>query len=355
MNSLRHRTGTVNWPARQSGVVAIRETLMIIVALAGLLWLVNQVFLNFANVSGDAQAAQSHPVYRIAVDSDDRHLWVHRRMEDIVRVNLATGEVDQSLPTSGENISTWAFSVDGTTALLCYEEGTIVLFRNGEIVDVAEPSCGAIPAAFVSDDGAIAVCVDVSGRIHGWRRPDSELHEFTFNRTSHAAFLRIGLNPAGSRLFVARRDGTVSFHSLQPGEVDGRIFEVGVEIEECAWSRDERRFSVITGDFQVRTYDALTGHLVHQGQLDIPSRYSEGTIAKISPDGRRMVVSTLIVPEIYVWDLEVGKQAGRLCGHEKQARTLQFSSDSDRLYSGSHDGTIREWSLKTCSQRRIVR
>jgi WD40 repeat protein len=350
MNSLRRHSRNND----RSGVIAIREILLILIVPIGL-WMVNHAMTVSESNSTAAARVAVRPVYDISAEPDERHMWVYRLREDVTRINLTSGAVEQSLLMPAAQLSAVAHSRDHSSTLLCSADGTVALFCNGTEAKTENLFPDAACEASVSDDGAVAIVATPSGLFRGWRHQGSEIQDFAFNVTSSSVVLRIGLNPTGHRLFFAKSDGIVSFRTLEAPDHDETTLNVGAECLAFAWSRDERLFGVVTSNAQVRIYDVAQGSVVHQGQLNDRSQQSiDGCVALISPDGRQMAVSTVRSGEIYLWTIEAAVPVRRLSGHDGIVRTMQFSPDSQRLYSGSYDGTIREWSLKTYSQLRII-
>lgn len=354
MNSVHSQFRCDDRGAQRSGAIAIRETLLIVVApIASLLLLYQALSICHDNPQSSVKLLV-RPVYHISIDHDERQLWVYRLREDVVRMNLASGEVTQSLSMPRLQLSAVAHSREGSTSLLCAANGTVVLFREGQPSQTADLSPDTGVDASLSDNGTVAIAAAPGGRIHGWRYDGTTLREFSLELPSEAAILRVGLNPSGQRMFVARTNGFVSFPSLESQDCDVAALVVGTDCVEFAWSRDEKRFGVVTSDFHVRIYDVATGAIVDQGRLDDTRDYLEGVCASMSPDGRRLAVSTTVSPDVYLWDIEGHRPARRLKGHTGIVPAIQFSADSARLYTGSFDGTIREWSVESCSQLRTI-
>jgi len=354
MNTVRAHVVCETQNRWRSGAIAVRETLLILVApITLLLLLYHALSVN----PGNPQAAVNvpvRPVYHLSIDHDERHLWVYRLREDVVRMPLPAGDVLQSLPMPRLQLSAVAHSLNGTTSLLCGANGSVVLFQGAQASQAADVSPDACIDASVSEDGTVAIAVASEGRFQGWRHDGTAMREFSFDLPSRAAILRVGLNPTGRRMFIARTNGTVYFRSLDALDQDETVLDVGAECVEFAWSHNEQRFGVVTSDFGVRIYDVATGRIVDQGRLDDSRQYLERVTAAISPDGRYLAVSTTVSSEVYLWQIEGRRPARRLRGHAAIVPTIQFSSDSQRLYTGSYDGTIREWSLESCAQLRII-
>jgi len=335
-------------------MIAIRELLIIVVMLAGLFCVVSQFLVNVTNVPSAPMVNSHRGVYRISLDFDERHMWVYRHREGIYRLELKTGEMIRSLPVQGMDLTAVAHSGDGSTTVVCGVDGTVIMDHDGEYPRVMRVGPPDDMIASVSDNGAVAACVMLRGRVHGWSRHESEVQEFSYDLAANSVILQIFVNPSGRRMLVARSDGMVSFHVPETGDPDGSGMYVGPDCVAFAWSRDERLCAVVTSNSEVRVYDVTTGRVVREGTIDGHIHYCPAGTLKISPDGRRLAISTCLSTAISVWDLKAGAASGQCCGHGAMVRTLQFSSDSNRLFSGSHDGTVREWSLETCSQLRIV-
>ncbi|MDB5347828.1 MAG: repeat-containing protein [Schlesneria sp.] len=354
MHSLRRNYVHNDWSARRTGVVAIRELLLMLVVPLSL-WMISQAVTGVEDNSKAAVRVQVRPVYNVSVEPDELHMWVYRLREDLVRINLMSGAVEQSLSIPGVQLTVVAYSRDHSSALLCGADGTVVLFRNGQEAKAHSLSPDAGVNAAVSDDGAVAIVATESGQFCGWREQGGEIQDFALNLASNSVVLRIGLNSTGRRLFFAKNGGVVSFRNLESPDHDETTLNAGVECVAFTWSRDERHFGVVTADSQIRIYDVSTGRVLHQRQLDDNSQqFTDGCIATISPDGRRIAVSAPKSCEIYLWDFEAAQPIRHLKGHGQIVHTMQFSPDSERLYSGSYDGTIREWSLTTYSQLRVI-
>ncbi len=348
---------------RRSGVVAFNEVLVVFAVVAGLV-LLKTMFLSAVSIDPNSAATNSRtlserPIHCISLDRDGRRLWVARPREGVARLNVATRELDQSLPLSELELVVSAFSRDGSTALLCGADATAVHHRNGEEPRVVPLMPGElIIRACVCDDGSVSACATASGRIHIWTRHEAEFQGFTYQLLSDSAVLQIGLDRAGRRIYVARSDGTISFHASQTGEPDGSSLRVEAGCVAFAWSHDECYMGVVTSHGRVNVHDVATGRISFDGLVDEDYQHNPtcaaSAILQFSPDGKRIATSAIATNQIRIWDLETGQSLGTLSGHDAPVRTLQFSPMSDVLYSGSYDGTVREWSLQTYSQLRMI-
>jgi WD40 repeat protein len=136
--------------------------------------------------------------------------------------------------------------------------------------------------------------------------------------------------------------------------LEGPELNVGSTNVAADWSRDEQTIAVITFDSVIGFYDATTGQKVGEGSLDQQPSHCDSAVLKISPDGRWIAGTTDVASHINLWNVSTGTVDGQLCGHCGMVRTMQFSPDSHQFYTGSDDGSVREWSLETFSQVRII-
>jgi WD40 repeat protein len=74
-----------------------------------------------------------------------------------------------------------------------------------------------------------------------------------------------------------------------------------------------------------------------------PDSPSAGHGVAFSPDGRRFVSGGDAV--VSLWDFETGMELKQFVGHTGNVWCVAFSSDGNRVLSGSQDGTLRIWSV----------
>ena len=346
--------------SRRKGLVAVTEIVVIVSVMAGLFLLGTQMFSNGSQEAasssrGISKAVSRRTVYRLALNQQGDRLWVYRPREHLVQLELPDGGPRQSIPLAGYDIQTVAHSSDGETSIICTVEGSAFLWRNGEEVahgskiNVAE---SAIDAA-VSPQGEIAVCVTTSGDVHGWVSQDSHIQSFRYGFPHGASIQKIGLSQSGRTLTLARADGTISFHETTSGIAKDTPLKLDSECSMFTWSTDDRLLAVTSTEGFTRVYDMLQRTIVADFGLKKGDFMDRPTAIALSPDGQWLVTSTTTMSGIFIANLQTGEH-GKLLGHDGIVRCLEFSPKSDRVYSGSYDGTIREWSTVTRQQIRII-
>ena len=365
MISVRPTSRTRSRLCRRTGLVAVSEIAVMIVMLASLFWLGSQFMTALTNdaAASNSKGSSERRVYRLSLDDQGQRLWVYRPVDGVVQINVESCRVEKSLPLPGAELSAVAHSRDGSTSLLCSIDGTVALFRDGTepTIDQFKLTDEMIFDASVSRDGGVAICVTSCGGVICWIDDKIEVRTFKYKLPAGAALVKISVNSAGNRLYVARLDGTVSIHVPETGALQDTILRIKDQLgceSGCtafAFTEDERLIGVATLAGQVRVFDIATGS-VTLCKGSISNRYSSDrpTAIAISPDGRRIAVATNMSADVDIWALDSGEPAGRLHGHDGIVRAVQFDPNSNRLYTGSYDGTIREWQLAGCSQLRVV-
>jgi len=356
MQSVQLQREEMQQTGRRRGIVAMNEIVLILVILIGTASVLCHALTIADNCDGNASLAASRaairPVYDLSLDQT--HLWVHRLREDLVRVDLGTRDIVKSLPTMNVQLASVAYGTDGAVTLVYGADGLVVLYRGAEIAAVHKLLFPSRFALAVDGDDAVIVNATENGHVTGWKFKGMSSERIAFDVVASSQIISVGVNPRGSRMFVARRDGTVTFHALGPYDNDRIILDAGTGGLGFAWSQDERLFAVVSDSCEVRLFDLASGCIISRGTLDAAPRHTSVTKLKISPDGRRVAVSTDASPVIQVWTVDATRPILRLCGHTGIVHSLEFSADSDRLYSGGCDGVIREWSLKTGMPLRTI-
>lgn len=359
MNLIANRLKSATPPARRAGLIAVGELLVMLTILAGLLYLCTQFVVSVTDQptspKDSAKANSDRRVYRMSLDAAGDRLWVYRPRDGVVRLNLVTNEVEQSVPLPGVDLTAVAHSRDGLTTILCGIDGTIALYRQDEEVLISKVLLrkDSIVDAAVSDDGTVSACATTTGRIHGWKRIGGDFEEFSYNLFEPGSVMRIGLNRSGQTLCTVRSEGTLAFFDCESGTPTMQPIRIGQYCNNFAWSHDDHMIAVINPAGTLQAYEVATGKLICESSFKI-SQTSHPTCIAISPDRTRVAFATNTTSKIQLWDLVNGESAGELKGHLGIIRALQFSPLSDRLYSGSYDGTIREWSLAATAELRIV-
>ena len=339
------------------GLIAISEMLVLVCILASLLWIGTQVM---AAVSGDYLAAtvdtkgsNEHCVYRISLDQQGSRLWVYRPRQSLTQVNLVTNEVEQSLPVSNGSQLVVAHSRDGLTTMICDMEGNATLHRIGEetLVNRIKSGNDMIVDACINHD--IALCLSLNGQISGWKRSPGGVQPIRFDLPAGAPAIRFHISHAGSRLTVARLDGTVSFHDSIMGTIVEPELNVGNVCVIAGWSDDERLMAWMTSAGRLQVMQMADHRIIFDGDTGANASVRPTSLV-ISPDSRLIALSLNVQKNVQLWNVESGEMIGHLNGHEGIIRSLQFSPNSERLYTGSYDGTVREWSLDLKSVMRVV-
>jgi WD40 repeat protein len=338
---------------------------MILVALACACWLVATLFVCSANVpaakSANRRQISNRFVSHLALDQEGQRLWVCRQKEGITQFNLQTGKVEASIPLpETEWIDSIAHSRDGSTTIVCSKSSSQVcatLYRQGTLVrrTFLDADC-VLEIASASHDGTVSVCATDDGSVLCWVYSEGEVHEFSYKLPLDSTIVGMALNPAGRRMAVTQQNGRVSFHDPVTAQVEKNDLQLDCLCLLLDWTDDERLMGVVDVGGRIRVYDATNGRKVfeHNSRGGRDDEVGASSCLQVSRDGNWLAVAGTGVWGINLWNLKSGQLAGRLSKENGMVRTLQFSPGSDRLYTGGMDGKIREWSLESCLQLRII-
>ena len=352
-------------PARR-GMIAISELLVMVTILVGLFWFGAQFMAVISSVPGAAaathRAVSDRSVYRISLNEAGDRIWIYRPRSGVTEFDMKSREPERIMSVHGNECTTVAHSADGQSTVICNHDGSIVLYRENfePMTQTMVRSSDMVIDAAISHNGDVVACVTQQGKVFGWSRQGQQLKEFHYSVGGDAPILRGGLNRDGKRVFVARVTGKVSFHSPDTGEevaepvvVDRSWLKDG-ECTAIAWSFDERLLAFASSAGLIRVQDLQSNRIICEGKVDHPFSGTRPVSIAISKDCRRLAATTNTSKEIYLWDLETAMPAGRLAGHDGIVRSLEFGRQSSILYSGSYDGTVREWLVEKQALNRII-
>ena len=239
------------------------------------------------------------------------------------------------VPTIIEDQLQIAFHPDGRTIAAPNPRGGFDLWN------VAD---GSLRYSFRDELRGTAVCFTADGSrmftggetesIRVWKMDTGELvksidtHGWTFSLAHH---------PALPEIAVGSGSGAVSTVNTETGALKIRFSEQRAPVVAIGYSPDGH--SIVTAAFEsnARVWDRESRREVLSISMSKPT-----IRLAISPDGQRLLTSTW-EHEFDLWDVRDGGNLGRFVGHAGTVTGVAFSSDGERIFSCSFDGTVRVW------------
>jgi RNA polymerase sigma factor (sigma-70 family) len=313
------------------------------------------------------------PVSALALSADGKSLWTCGRGEPPRCWDWATGrEVGhRGVPGSATHAvltseGRFAFA-EGDEVAVCGPDGE-------KRLKIATGRSRLIALA-LSPDGALLATRSGSGReVHLWDMKGKERH--TLGGAGDAPEVRRGIlaettgvvppdlvfSSDGHCLAGAGPRRQLCLWDTATGALLWELApQAGRAVERFAFSPGGRCLAAVDADRTVTLYEAVTGK--KRGQLGEPDpktrtvdltglsafsylgwRQDAPVCLAFSPDGRYLATAQE-APEIRLWDVLGGREAGRLPGHEGGVASLLFAPDGRHLFSGGADTTALTWDL----------
>lgn len=145
------------------------------------------------------------------------------------------------------------------------------------------------------------------------------------------------VSPAGDVLVSGDSDGMIRMWDMTDGRLLRTIQAHDHRLMALLFSDDGRRLYSGSWDKRVKVWDAATGEL----QRTIGPHDSEINSLDLGPGGKLLAVAGGTT--IRIFDATSGRTIRTFLGHEHSVNSVLFSPDGSRLFSCSHDGTIRVW------------
>jgi WD40 repeat protein len=161
-----------------------------------------------------------------------------------------------------------------------------------------------------------------------------------FTLKGHSAYVESAAFSAdGLRIVTGSDDQTAKVWEAANGKELFTIKGHGAAIESVAFSPDSQWVITGGGDGTAKLWDATGG-------TESPTLGRHGVAgcgAALSPDGRHVATAGTEIGTVRVWDVASGKELLAFKAHRDLVRCLAFSSDGQRIATGSDDHAAEVW------------
>jgi WD40 repeat protein len=280
----------------------------------------------------------------------------------------ATGKKLRDIGGQPEMISTLSFTGDGKTLAMVANNQTVKVHdvQNGkEKYVLPAPANTGVARAHFSPDGRTLAVSAQDGSIHLYdAAKGTPTHELKGPNTLSAIFGNGGIidfstdskTVAVASGSMVRLMDVASGKELHPVRA-GHEAEVGA----LAVSPDGKLIVTAGGDNSVRLWDAASGKQVRQidgpaadnNQLAAIGFVMSGAPPAFSRDGRLLAIGWGD-GNIDVWDMQTGKRAQQLKGHQLPPTSLAFAPNGKALASAGMDGRVLWWDATTGKMVRVI-
>lgn len=339
---------------------AFREVLVISMAAAivlMVLWQVQAFIRSSALPEVAGNLTSQHPaVLGLDLDQDTQSLVVHSFRGQIEQIDLASGTFSkrQRLP----NLISFAASARNSTSIMLSQWSTgasilhqVYVVRDQELLlsEKLQFPLASSADVLISADGQIALVVGHEGLVQGWDLSSAEPVYWQFQMSASVLSCRLSFD--GAKLLVVSVDGCPLILDARTGEKRlalPRILEIN---RSLAWSQDGGRVAMGDQGGGIYVFDGKTGERIWDHKLDFLFARCVG----LSDDGNLLAVGGFD-KQIRIWNLsQPTLPPAVLTGETGVVHNFVFASADTRLFSGSTDGTIREWSLESNTLIRQLR
>jgi RNA polymerase sigma factor (sigma-70 family) len=312
------------------------------------------------------------PVSALALSADGQTLWTYSPGDPARSWDWRTGKEtgQRGVPASATQA---AFSADGRFAFVAGHEFTLG-GADGQKATFAMESSFPESLALSPDGALLATRNFLRAEVHLWdaatRKERCTLGQAdddpagAVTETTGVLPHDLVFSPDGRCLAAAGRSRQLSLWDVARGTLLWELpLQAGQAIERFAFSPNGRVLATVQADRTVALYEVISGaRRARLGEADPKHRrvyFTDGGTSPlcsqqmrrdapvclaISPDGRYLALAQE-APEIHVWDVRVGREVGRLAGHEGGVVSLLFAPDGKHLFSGGTDTIALTWDL----------
>lgn len=242
-------------------------------------------------------------------------------------------------------------SPDDDLAAVGCDDGRFYLLALGDKMPLPRLLCknprGAVDQLAFSPDGRLLASLDDSA-MNVWCVSSGSL--LARLSTTSAAFRCFTFLPDSKRVLLGNRSGGIAMWNIDEASAPETFARCNGPVRYLVCAPDGRRAVAGGFDGALHAWDVHSKEPLWQIQ---PNHWASTSPAVFAADSRSVISGLSIAGQgeissvaLIVWDAETGQQRKRLTGHSKPITTLAISG-SCLLHSGSRDGTIRTWDLRS--------
>ena len=255
--------------------------------------------------------------------------------------DASTGERRRQIFTSSNSV---VFSPDGSTLAIGSSDKTIKLLdvATGEMLNTLTGHTESVFSVAFSPDGRTLASASFDKTVRLW---DATTGEMLNTLTGHTGVVgKVAFSPDGTILASSgpwsSDDKTIRLWDVQTGHLRATLTGHKKGINGIAFSPDGTTLISTSHDSTIRVWDVRNGKLVKV--LGVPCTATSGPA--MSPDGRFIAVGDGW-NRILLIDPTADKIIGSFPGHLPRTEFVSINPDGSILASASNDGTIILWDL----------
>jgi WD40 repeat protein len=176
-------------------------------------------------------------------------------------------------------------------------------------------------------------------------------YKFNAKHALHKGFvLGAAYSPDGTTLVTVGADKRIQLYDGKTGEPTKQIGEgehTG-SIFSVSWSEDSKKFATASADQTIKLWNAESGSVIQTWKCGDGVQVSEQQVGVVIPHGRSdgLIISVNLNGELSYFH-EGKTDASIVRGHNKAITALRSGDDGASVWSGSFDGRVCQWDLKS--------
>jgi WD40 repeat protein/beta-lactamase regulating signal transducer with metallopeptidase domain len=274
--------------------------------------------------------------------------------------DVETGkEVKGILKLPNQMVSSLSLSPGGTLLAVGSFDNVVRVFdtSTGQTRVTLQNHTDAVTCVAISPDGRHLASGSNDKNVNLWR---ASLPSATAAATmlGHQGQIWFAVpSPDGKRVVTSGDDKVLYARPMPPARIAGPIPGIEQPIFGIAVSPDSKTIALGCENNTLLLLDAETRKV--QKKLEGHSQ-RVWTVA-FSPDGKLLASvsgdwdNQDAAGEVKVWDLATGKEKAAFNTHKKMIQTVCFAPDSNRVVTGSYDGTVRVFDVAAAKELREIK